>query len=300
MQIALLKKQKFIIAIIGLTILFTFFLFSIINQGNKLKVVFFDVGQGSSIFIETPQKNQVLIDGGPDGLLILEQLSKEMPFWDRHLDIVISTHSSADHLTGLVEVLKRYNIDKIIWTGMNDNTLTHQQFIEELRIVENKEETKITIAQFGKKIYLEPDIYLKILNPLVNLEGKNPENHNNNSIVARLNFNETSFLFTSDIEEERELLLVQKQANLEQNFLSADVLKIPHHGSKTSSSLKFLQTVNPEKAIIQVGKENRFGHPHKEVIDRLNKKKIKIFRTDTQGTIKITSDGERYKIITKR
>jgi competence protein ComEC len=299
MQIALPKKQKIIAVVIGLSILIAFFVFSIVSQGNNLEVVFFDVGQGSSIFIETPRKNQVLIDGGPNNLLILEQLSKEIPFWDRHINIVISTHSSADHLTGLIEVLKRYNIDKIIWTGMNDDSLTHQQFIEELRVAE-KRGTEIIIAQFSKKIYLEPEIYLKILNPLVNLEGKDPENHNNNSIVTRLIFRETSFLFTSDIEKERELLLVQKQRYLEQDFLSADILKIPHHGSKTSSNLKFLETVNPKKAVIQVGKNNRFDHPHQEVINRLNKKEVNIFRTDINGTIKIISNGNKYEILTKK
>jgi competence protein ComEC len=299
MQRVLSKKQKFIIAIMGLIILIAFFIFSIISQGNKLEVIFFDVGQGSSIFIETPAKKQVLIDGGPNGLLILENLGKEMPFWDRNIDIVISTHSSSDHLIGLIEVLRRFNIGKIIWTGMNTNSLTHRQFIKELQIVE-KRGTKIFIAQFGKKIYLEPEIYLKILNPLVSLEGKNPTNHNNNSIVAHLNFNKNSFLFTSDIEEEKELLLVQKQNYLEKNFLSADILKIPHHGSKTSSNLKFLEAVKPKKAIIQVGKNNKFGHPHPEVVARLNKKEIDIFRTDINGTIKIISNGEKYEIITKK
>jgi competence protein ComEC len=114
--------------------------------------------------------------------------------------------------------------------------------------------------------------------------------------VARLSFNETSFLFTSDIEEERELLLIQKQKQLQQNFLSVDVLKVSHHGSQTSSNTEFLQAVSPEIAVIQVGTDNRFGHPHQETIDRLNKKGIDIFRTDISGTIRIVSNGKRYKI----
>ena len=296
MQTGLSKRQKIIIAIAGLNIFIAFFVFSIINQRDKLEVSFFDVGQGSAIFIETPKGGQVLIDGGPDGLLVLEHLGKEMPFWDREIDIVISTHSSADHLTGLIEVLKRYKIDKIIWTGMTTNSLAHQQFIKEMSRTE-KMGTEIIIARFGKKVYLDSEIYLKILNPLTNLEGIDPINHNNSSIVTRLVFNETSFLFTSDIEKERELALVQKQKYLEQDFLSADILKIPHHGSKTSSDREFLKAVNPEIAIIQVGKDNKFGHPRQEVIDRLNKKEIPVFRTDLNGTIKIVSDGERYKVI---
>ena len=299
MQFNLSKRQKIIAIIMGLNILIASFIFSIFNQGNKLEVVFFDVGQGNSVFIQTPNKIQVLIDGGPDSLLILEHLGQKMPFWDRQIDIIISTHSSADHLTGLIETLRRFEIDKIIWTGMDNNSLTHHQFIEEIKKAEKKE-VEIIVTQFGQKFYLEPEIYLKILNPLIKMERLNPANHNNNSIVARLNFNETSFLFTSDIEKEREILLVQKQQYLEQNFLSADILKIPHHGSKTSSSVEFLQAVNPSTTIIQSGKDNKFGHPHQEVIDRLKEKEINIFRTDLQGTIKIISDGEKYEVITER
>ena len=296
MQTGLLKRQKIIIAIVGINIFIAFFVFSVLGQGSKLEVSFFDVGQGSAIFIETPRRNQVLIDGGHDSLLILEHLSKEMPFWDRNIDIIISTHSSADHLTGLIEVLKRHKVDKIIWTGMTTNSLAHQQFIKEMSRAE-KMGTEIIIAQFGKKVYLEPNIELKILNPLTSLEELDPINHNNNSIVARLSFKETSFLFTSDIEKERELVLVQKQKYLGQDFLSADILKIPHHGSKTSSVEEFLGEVNPSIAVIQVGKDNDFGHPHQEVIDRLNKKEIPIFRTDTNGTIKIISDGKNYEVV---
>ena len=293
----LLIKQKIIVAIIGLSILIAFFIFLIIKDKNNLfEVVFFDVGQGSAIFIETPQRFQILIDGGPDKFLILEYLSQEMPFWDRHIDIVISTHSSPDHLVGLIEVLARYEINKIIWTGMLADSLTHRQFEEKLKMAKQRG-TKIMIAQFGQEINLEPDIYLKILNPLISVAGTDPKNHNNNSIVTRLVFNEVSFLFTADIEDEAEMALVQKQKSLERDFLSADILKVPLHGSKVSSSLKFLQTVNPSTAIIQVGRNNRFNHPHQEILKRLNQQEIDILRTDINGTIRIISNGENYKII---
>ena len=297
MRIFLKKKQKIIAIIIGLNILTVSFVFSVINQGDKLEVVFFDVNQGSAIFIQTPQKNQVLIDGGPDSLLVLEHLGQEMPFWDRTIDIVISTHSSTDHLTGLIEVLSRYKVNKIIWTGMSADSLTHYQFQEKLNIAEQRG-TEIIIAQFGQRFHLGQEIYFKVLNPLVKLQGADPISHNNNSIVIRLTFNEISFLFTSDIEQEREILLVQKQEYLEQDFLLADILKVSHHGSETSSTIEFLRAVNPEIAVIQVGKNNKFGHPHQKIIDRLNKQEINVFRTDLDGTIKIISDGENYEIIT--
>ena len=296
MQIGLSKKQKIIAAIVGLNILIVSFVFSVVSQGNNLEVVFFDVGQGSSIFIQTPKKIQVLIDGGPESLLILEHLGREMPFWDRTIDIVISTHSSADHLTGLIEVLSRYKVNKVIWTGMYADSLTHYQFQERLNMAEQGG-TEIIIAQFGQKFYLGQEIYFKILNPLVKLNGVDPISHNNNSIVTRLVFNEISFLFTSDIEKEREILLVQKQEYLEQDFLSANILKVSHHGSNSSSVYEFLEAVNPEIAIIQAGRDNKFGHPHQNVINRLKEKEIDIFRTDIDRTIKIISDGDKYQIV---
>ena len=296
MLLPLLTKQKIAIAVLGLSILTGLFIFSVITRGNNLEVVFFDIGQGSAIFIETPQNRQVLIDGGPDSLLILEHLSKEMPFWDRSIDIIISTHSSPDHLIGLIEVLDRYKIDKIIWTGMLADSLTHRRFEERLKETKQRG-TEITIAYFGQEIKLEPDIYLKILNPLTKVAGTDPENHNNNSIVTSLIFNETSFLFTADIQKEAELALIQKQKDMGFDFLSANILKVPLHGSKVSSSLRFLQTVNPEIAIIQVGKDNRFNHPHQETLNRLKRQEIDILRTDINETIRIISDGEKYEII---
>lgn len=290
-------KQKIVVAGLGLVALIGLTLFSAIEEKDGLEIVFFDVGQGSAIFIETPQNKQILIDGGPDSLLILEHLGKEMPFWDRHINIVVSTHSSPDHLVGLIEVLTRYEVNKVIWTGMLSDSLTHQRFKEGLKKAEQKG-TEITIAYFGYEINLGSDTYLKILNPLISVAGTDPENHNNNSIVALLVFNEVSFLFTADIEDEREKALVQKQKDLGQNFLSADILKVPLHGSRASSSLEFLEAVNPNKAIIQVGKGNRPGHPHQETLERLKQQEISILRTDIKGTIRITSDGRNYQIIT--
>jgi len=286
-------KQKIAMAGLGLVALIGLAIFSNIGEKDDLEVVFFDVGQGSAIFIETPQNKQILIDGGPDGLEILGHLSQEMPFWDRSIDIIISTHSSPDHLVGLIEVLARYEVGEVIWTGMLSGSQTHQRFKEGLKNAKQRG-TKIRIAYLDYKISLETDIYLKILNPLISVAGTDPESHNNNSIVARLAFNEVSFLFTADIQDEAEKALIQKQKDLEQNFLSADILKVPLHGSMASSSLEFLEAVNPSTAIIQVGKENRPGHPHQETLERLNQNKIYIFRTDINGTIRITSDGKSY------
>ena len=143
-----------IIGIIGVLFILTLFISLIVSEKKQLEVVFFDIGQGSSIFIETPQRFQILIDGGPDEFLILEYLSQEMPFWDRSIDMIIVTHSSADHLTGLIEVLERYKIDRIVWTGMEADTLTHQELKRQL-IIAKKRGTEIIVVQFGQKIEID-------------------------------------------------------------------------------------------------------------------------------------------------
>jgi competence protein ComEC len=258
------------------------------NKSHYLEVVFFNVGQGDAIFIETPQKHQILIDGGP-GSVILERLAKEMPFYDRSLDLVILTHPEADHMLGLIEVLKRYQVEYVLWTGIARDTPEYKEW---KRALEN-EKADIRIAQAGQTIKIAKDIYLNILRPRDRLEGEFLKNSNNTSIVSRLVFKNSSFLFTGDISEKVEEDLVASNFQIKSN-----ILKVAHHGSKTSSSDYFLEAVSPGIAVIQVGK-NSYGHPTEEVLSRLRKIGIKIFRTDKEGDIKIISDGNNFKVKSK-
>ncbi len=259
-----------------------------LSKIQPLEVVFFDVGQGDSIFIETPEKQQILIDGGP-GSAILEKLGKEMPFYDNTLDLIILTHPEKDHLTGLISVLKRYKVENILWTGIKRDTSESKEW--ERKILEEKANIKIT--QAGQRILWESDShsFMEILYPLENLEGQEFEDSNETSIVSRLVFGEKSFLFTGDIRKSEEKALLEQRANLD-----SDILKVSHHGSKTSNSKEFVEKVSPEIAVISLGKENSYGHPHQEVLDILEDYGIKILRTDQNGDIKIISDGENYQI----
>lgn len=259
-----------------------------LSKIQPLEVVFFDVGQGDSIFIETPEKQQILIDGGP-GSAILEKLGKEMPFYDNTLDLIILTHPEKDHLIGLISVLKRYKVENILWTGIKRDTLEFKEW--ERKILE--EEANIKITQAGQRILWESDShsFMEILYPLENLEGQEFEDSNETSIVSRLVFGEKSFLFTGDIRKSEEKALLEQRANLD-----SDILKVSHHGSKTSNSKEFVEKVSPEIAVISLGKENSYGHPHQEVLDILEDYGIKILRTDQNGDIKIISDGENYQI----
>jgi competence protein ComEC len=260
-----------------------------------LELNFFDVGQGDAIFIETPKRQQILIDGGPDSK-ILEKLGKEMPFYDRTVDLVILTHPEKDHLIGLLEVLKKYKVENILWTGVLRDTA---EFKEWQRLIK-EEGTKIYIVPSVQRITMAKDIFMNFLYPVENLAGKEYQNSNDTSIVTKLIFKEKNFLFTGDItkEVEKELIIRENSCSnpCELVTTDSDVLKIAHHGSKTSSSEDFLKVVSPEIAVISVGKNNSYGHPHQEVLERLFKYGIKILRTDEDGDIKIISDGNNFKI----
>ena len=248
---------------------------------DDLEIIFFDVGQGDSIFIETPQKHQVLIDGGPTSA-VLEKLGKEMPFYDRTIDLIILSHPEHDHLAGLLEVLKRYKVENVLWTGVLRDTA---EFEEWQRLLEEEGAT-IKIAQFNQVVWLgvpsDQTARIEILYPFENLEGQTIKNTNNSSIIARLVFQEKAILFTGDAYKSVENELIQKNIDLKSN-----ILKIGHHGSKTSTSEKFLEKVMPELAIISVGAKNSYGHPNLEVLEVLERYDIKLLRTDQEGDIKI-------------
>jgi len=279
------KKQKisFLIGLFVIGIIVWIFVF--IQEGGKsLKVDFFDVGQGDAEFIETPRKQQILIDGGPD-MSILEKLGRAMPFYDRYIDLVILTHPEADHLNGLIEVLKRYDVGAVITAGIVRDTQEYEEWISLLK----EKNTPIFIAKTGGIIDLGNNINVNILYPFENLAGKKLSDSNNNSIVSQLVYGDFEALFTGDIEKSTENKLVSAGINL-----NADILKIAHHGSKTSTSDTFLRAVSALIAVIEVGKDNSYGHPHQEVLERL--KGLNILQTGKDGDIKIFSDGLSFEI----
>ena len=275
-----MKKKAGILAVLFLVNLFAWLGVYDSNKHKFLEVNFFDVGQGDSIFIETPQRQQILIDGGPSSA-ILEKLRKEMPFWDRTIDLIILSHPEKDHMSGLLDVLKRYKVENILWTGVVRDTAEYK----ELERLIKEEGAKIFIAKDGQQICLLPGSKqpcFLILSPAENLEGQVFKDSNDTSIVAKLIFSENSFLFTGDI---------TKSVEKELGSVDSDILKVSHHGSKTSSGEEFIKEVSPEIAVISAGKDNSYGHPHQEVLDVLNKYDINILRTDISGDIKIISNG---------
>ena len=254
---------------------------------HGLKVAFLDVGQGDAIFVEAPNGNQILIDGGPNKS-VLRELSKQMPFYDRTIDAVILTHPHLDHYAGLNEVLKKYKVS----LEMDPGTKVKGAGFGEFENLVKLKNIKNLYAKREMKISLDKDLRLDILLPVIN--DKNLSEHDG-MLVSRLVYKNNSFLLTGDtgdMEDNLENFLLSFGGNIK-----SDVLKIGHHGSKTSTSEKFLGWVSPGLAVISADKNNKYGHPHKEVTERLSVFEIPTLRTDEKGTIDLKSDGE--KIVAK-
>lgn len=283
-------KNKLIVYSIGTLLLLNIIAWQEVfdlAKPDSLRVDFLDVGQGDSIFINTPDSHQILIDGGPSSV-VLEKLSGRMSFSDRTIDLVVLTHPDRDHVQGLIEVMERYKVEYILWTGAIKDSPEYSKWIESLE-KEKKEGSKVVIANCDKSIRLG-DVLIEIISPVDDLNGKViGKTSNDSSIVSRFSFYNTSFLFAGDLSSNGEKKILNSN-------LDSDVLKIGHHGSKYSTSDIFLERVSPEYAVISVGKDNSYGHPALEVLQRLKNFGIDILRTDTNGDIQMVSDGNNIKI----
>lgn len=253
------------------------------SEGKELKVDFLDVGQGDAIYIRIPDNVDVLIDGGPNNS-ILNELGEVMPFWDKEIDLMILTHPHSDHVAGLVEILRRYKVKKILYTGVVHTAPDYLAWLKEIK----DQKIPLEIVDKKSKIKLGGSVELEFLYPQKSFLNRKVENLNNTSIIARLVYGETSFLFTGDAEREVE----EELLSLDSMFLDSDVLKVGHHGSESSSSLEFLSAVSPTLAVIQVGTDNSFNHPHGKTLFNLQNVPSVIYRTDTQGRISMISDGQ--------
>ncbi len=259
---------------------------------GKLHVSFLDVGQGDAILLRMPNGQDILIDGGPDPQKINLELSENLPFWDRTIDLVVCTQPQADHIAGLVEVLQRYNVEQVLDPGISYDSAIYQEWLRliEIKGIEHK------VARAGQQINLGDGVKIEILNPPESLWEGTSHDVDNNGVVLRLSWNNVSFLFTADIRAEAELELILQRANLK-----ATVLKVAHHGSDTSTSQRFLRLVDPQVAVICVGGDNPFGHPGPEALERLvdSLGEDNVYRTDQDGTIEFIADGDRLWVKTE-
>jgi competence protein ComEC len=263
------------------------FLWSYNSAPARLEVDFLDVGQGDAILIKTPQAQKILIDGGPDNK-VLAELATHLTWRDKTFDLLILTHPHADHLLGLIEILKRYEVKKILLTNVNYDNQSYHYFLELARA----QKIPLLIVSGPKLLDFGANCYLKIIYPFKNLSGARVKKLNNSSIVSQLIYGQNKFLFTGDgeVETEKELLAANSASGLD---LKSTVLKIGHHGSATASSLTFLQKVAPRLAVIEVGAGNKFGHPATSTLERLRTLGIKIWRTDLYQDLTIYANEDK-------
>jgi competence protein ComEC len=247
---------------------------------GHLHVAFLDVGQGDAIFVETPGGRQVLVDGGRYPSRLLNQLSRQMPFWDRSLDVVIATHPDEDHIAGLVTVVERYQIDHLITNGVEPDGIP---IYEALLSAAATRTTVVHNTRAGEIFDLGDGVRLEILHPD---ESFRHDGQNEASVVARLIYGELTVLLTGDAEAAAEEAMLNGGRVLE-----AVVLKAGHHGANTSSGEPFLTAVRPRYIIISAGRENSYGHPHAAMLGRAGEIGAVIMRTDELGTIELISDG---------
>jgi len=257
-----------------------------INKSAPLEVIFFDIGQGDAILIKVASFCQILIDGGPQRNIV-EKLSTEMPFWDKKIDLIILTHSEKDHIEGLISVLETYEVDNILWTGVEKETEVFRAWEKALE----QEGANEYLALAGQKIIVN-NAEIEILHPFEILADSSLiKDVNRTSIVAKLIFKNISFLFTGDIYSQDEKNIIEQGSDLE-----TDILKLAHHGSKTSTSRNFIEATLPKMAIVSCGKNNIYGHPHEQVLSLLSEYDINVLRTDINGDIKIQSNGQSFFI----
>jgi competence protein ComEC len=254
---------------------------------HALDVTMLDVGQGDAILIETPSGQDILVDGGP-GAAITRELGDESPWNDRSIDLVVVTHPQADHAMGLLDVLDRYDVHRVIASPHDGDSLVARALVDAAR----DEGATYDRVSAGTTIDLGDGIVLDVLSPAPGAPASG--NPNNDALVLRLSWHDVSFLLTSDIEAPTERALVERGAPIR-----STVLKVAHHGSATSSTRAFLDAVQPEVALISAGADNRYGHPAAGVIDRLDDYAA-TYTTASDGAIHLRTDGHRLWLTTDR
>lgn len=249
-----------------------------IQNNNIIRISYIDVGQGDSELIQVNGKN-LLIDAGTN-----ESTNKVISYLDKQkvkkLDYVVATHPHEDHIGGMAAVIKKYDIGQFYAPKKLTNTKTFENMINALK----SKNLKVNVARAGVEFDLGKDVKCEMLAP----NNNNYEDLNNYSAVIKVTYKDSKFLFTGDAQK-----LSEKEILSENYDLSSDVLKVGHHGSTSSSSKAFLDKVTPKISIISCGKNNDYGHPHKETLNEFEKRKIQVYRTDVDGTILLISDGNK-------
>lgn len=272
----------------ALAVLFCLTLYSLYTflSPKKLAVTFLDVGQGDSILISTPSGKQMLIDGGATNV-VLEELNKHISYFDRTLDVVVATHPDSDHVTGLIPVFKKYEVETIVTSNVKGDT----GIFGELEKSIEEEGAEVRVAQKGDTISFGDGVELRVLYPTHVVASDT----NDGSVSIVVTYGEHSFLLTGDLSQELESELIID--TLPKNIT---VYKAGHHGSRTSSGEVLLSRIHPEYSVISAGKNNDYGHPHLETLERLQKYGREVLSTIDHGAITFLSDGRTLEVKTEK
>lgn len=278
-------KKYALLILTALLLLINIFLFREDWQNSHRELVFamLDVGQGDALFIESPTGTQIMFDEGPTRK-ILGSLARVMPFYDRTIDAVIITNPDADHIGGFLDVLKNYKVDRVFESGALTDSKIYQNLKEEIR----KQNIPNILAKRGMRLDIGGGAVIDILFPDRDVSSWAT---NEGSVVARLSYGDTSIMLAGDSTAKTEKIILSENSSA---HLRSTILKVGHHGSRTSSSVPFVQAVAPVYALISDGKDNKYGHPHQDTLDTLSSFGAKIFRTDLLGSIIMKSDGESF------
>ncbi len=274
----------YILGLLFTATVFIWYAVAMEDRAGKLTVAFLNIGQGDGIFIESPTGNQMMIDGGPGGV-VLRELGKVMPFYDRTLDMLMVSNPDKDHMGGFIDVLDSFRVSSVVEPGTIGASAEYKTLEKK---IDEEPATRVT-ARRGQRIVLGGGAYFEVLFPDRDVSGTTT---NEGSIMGRLVYGNTSVMFTGDAPQNIEGYL----DSLDGKSLHSDVLKVGHHGSRTSSSEEFVGYVSPRVAVISDGKENTYGHPHHETLDTLSRFGVQTLRTDLQGRIVMESDGETISI----
>ena len=275
------KKNYVLLFLVIILTVCLVYLFRIDLQSRKTGLTFamLDVGQGDALFIESPTGTQVLIDAGPARRL-MGPLSQIMSPFDRSIDAIVITNPDADHISGFADVLKKYEVGILLEPGTFNESKTFQNIKDEIE----RKNIPDVLAKKGMKLDLGGDVFIDILFPDRDVSSWNP---NDCSIVARLSYGDMSVMLTGDSTIKTEKIILE---DFKKENLTSTILKVGHHGSRTSSSDAFVKAVAPRYALISDAKDNKYGHPHQEVVDLFSEIGAKIMRTDLLGTIVMKCD----------
>ena len=280
---AIFWSRVTLIAVIGILGFFAWqtpALLGVSTQSDNLLVTFLDVGQGDAIHIETPDGFEMLIDGGATSQ-VLRELSTGRIFFDRDIDVVMATHPDTDHIGGLVDILQRYRVDTFVQT----NAVNETPASDAIALVVGSEQAEVVLVQRGDVIQLGASTTVTVLSPLGDTSAWQS---NTASIVVQVKYGEIEFMLTGDAPVGIEEYIAEYYGEL----LESEVLKLGHHGSNTSTSEEFLALVQPQYAVVSAGVDNRYGHPHPEVVERVQNQGVRVVSTAETGSIAFETDGK--------